>query len=105
MKHIKRLFVLLSACVFVFSLVSFYKAYTRVGELSVKSPAAASGEGYVVRCEGDRLCIYPLDGGEPVRVPELRVSDLPEDDRQLLELGFVVESDEMLLALLEDYTG
>lgn len=108
MKLAKRLFLLFSAAMFALSLVNFLRHNTdEPQELNAEaaSAASASSEGFLVRSEGDRICIQPTGGGIVRYVDGVRVSDLPEADRLQLAHGFTLPDEAALLALLEDYTG
>ena len=106
MKMLCRLFLLLAAGLFILSLYNYLDTDRR----SPQEPdslfsGAQAGEGWLVHSEGDRVCIRPLSGGRPGYVEGVRVSDLPEEDRQQLAVGFSLPDERSLLALLEDYTG
>ncbi len=64
-----------------------------------------AGERYVLGCYDGRLALFPVGDPVPERVYEVWVSRLPEADRRALEKGILIESDERLAQLLEDYTS
>ena len=106
MKLIRRLFLFLAAALFVYSAVGYISAEREQS----RKPENTAGEtvstdGWLVSSDGDRVRVQPLSGGRPRYVEGLRVSDLPEQDRQQLSLGLCLPDDAALLALLEDYTG
>lgn len=106
MKLIRRLFLLFSAGLFALSLYGYIHSRSdSAREIQSSAAASAPTEGYLVRSDGDRICIRPLSGGSAGYVEGLRVSDLPEEDRRQLAKGFSLPDEASLLALLEDYTG
>lgn len=106
MKLIRRLFLVFAAALFALSLQNYLSSQNGAPrEVGSSAAGSASSEGYLVRSEGDRICIQPLSGGRPGYVEGLRVSDLPEEDRRQLEKGLSLPDEASLLALLEDYTG
>ena len=106
MKLFQRLFLLLAAGLFALSLQSYLGSRSEAPrEVSSSASGSAHTEGYLVRSDGDRICVQPLSGGRPGYVEGLRVSDLPEEDRRQLAQGVSLPDEASLLALLEDYTG
>lgn len=106
MKLFRRLFLLLAAGVFALSLQNYLNLQSQTPqEVGSTAVGTAPSDGYLVRSEGDRICVQPLSGGRPGYVEGLRVSDLPEEDRRQLERGLSLPDEASLIALLEDYTG
>lgn len=106
MKLIRRLLLLFAAALFALSLQNYLGSKNGTPqEVGSSAAGSALSEGYLVRSEGDRICVQPLSGGRPGYIEGLRVSDLPEEDRRQLAQGLSLPDEASLLALLEDYTG
>lgn len=106
MKLIRRSFLFFAAVMFALSLARWLdtRELPPREQQSVSAAQSESG-GYLVRSEGDRVCVVPATGGHPLYLEGVKVSDLPEADRLQLAAGFALPDDDALLALLEDYTG
>lgn len=57
---------------------------------------------YIIKSEGNALCVYREGEEDPIKIVELDVSALPSVDQELLEKGIRVSSKEDLNQLLED---
>ena len=57
---------------------------------------------YIIKSEGNSLCVYCEGEDAPIKTVELDVSALPPVDQELLEKGIRVSSKEDLNQLLED---
>lgn len=67
-------------------------------------PASAEGEAYLLReCDGYIAVYYPADAAEPRQITNIRVAELPMEDREALRGGVSASDDEALARLLEDY--
>jgi len=104
MKSFKRLFVLFSAVCFVLSAASFASSLGERHER--KEQPAAHQSSYVLKSEGDLICVYSDSScTNRMGVLSVRACELPDRDRTLLECGLLIESEEQLISLLEDYTS
>lgn len=106
MKPVKRLFLLFAAGLFALSVVNYINHRADPPrEVETSSAGSPASEGYLVRSEGNRICVHSLSSGSTRLVEDIRVSDLPEADREQLARGLTLPDEASLLALLEDYTG
>lgn len=108
MKYFKRIFIAASVCAFVLSAAMFVSAAAGADGDSPQQRQASSGApqtSYVVRRHLDRIGIFRNSGGEPLRVLDVRICDLPAEDQGMLECGIMVGSEEQLRLLIEDYTS
>jgi len=106
MKLIRRLFLFFSAVLFAMSLGDWMDArQSSSREIPGSSSVQPADSGYLVRSDGDRVCVTSLSGGRSLYLEGIKVSDLPEADRLQLAAGFSLPDDDALLALFEDYTG
>lgn len=104
MKSFQRLFLLFAVICFVLSAASF--ASSLGGDGKRNAPSADGRESYVLRSEGDVICVYSdTSCSERMGVLSVRASELPAEDRDLLECGLLIENEEQLLSLIEDYTS
>lgn len=102
MKGFQRLFLLFAAICLALSAVSLFSSI----KAQQVSPTAASEGSYVLKCDGDTICVYSDSACmERIGTLNVRTSDLPPEDRQLLECGLLIENEQQLLSLIEDYTG
>ncbi len=70
--------------------------------LSSVPEANAKVARYIIKSEGNTLCVYCEGEDAPIKTIELDVSALPPVDQELLEKGIRVSSKEDLNQLLED---
>lgn len=106
MKAFRRTFLIFSVTVFALSAASFICAAASAAK-PIRSETAAAPEPnyYVVREYMGSIGIYPNGSEDPSRVVHISVSELPDEDRYLLECGILVRSNSELRELIEDYTG
>ncbi len=102
MNGTKRLFLIFSVICFVLSGAAFASALAGTPE----SQPAGGEQSYILRSDGDSICVY----SDPACTNlighlDVRASDLPATDREMLECGLLIESEQQLLSLIEDYTG
>lgn len=115
MKSLKTAFLIFAAVVFVLSAFSFLSTSRRTdsdgrtvadghGQSEGRSAADTPHERvYIVRREGDLICVYERGSDTPLGRLAIDPRTLPEADRSLLECGILAEGDAQLLALIEDY--
>ena len=63
----------------------------------------AAGKAYLVRLEGDRLCVFAEGDRTPAAEYELPADWLPDYDRILLEYGIRAANADELRQIIEDY--
>ncbi len=103
MKGFQRLFLLFAAVCFILSAASFASSINRQSE---STAASASDPGYVLRSDNGIICVYSdYACTERIGILNVRPDDLPPEERSLLECGLLIENEEQLLSLIEDYTG
>ena len=67
-------------------------------------PADAVGDGYLLREVDGRVGVfYPADAPAPSLIADIRVADLPPDDRLALAAGVRASDRDAAARLLEDY--
>lgn len=59
---------------------------------------------YTVRSYEGKIGVFS-DSGKLIEVIDVYIKTLPEADRRQLEEGFIIESEDELRSLVEDYTG
>lgn len=103
MKSFRRLFLLFAAVCFVLSAASFASSIGGRDEEKAETSAAGS---YVLRSEGDLICVYSDSAcTNRMGVLSVRACELPAQEQSLLECGMLIENEEQLISLLEDYTS
>lgn len=102
MKAFQRIFLLFAVVCFILSAASFASSINE----RASEPVAATDSSYILKCDGEAICVYSDSAcTERIGVLDICVSDLPPEDRQLLECGLLIENEQQLLSLIEDYTG
>ena len=107
MKGFQRLFLVFSILCFLLSAAAFASSLHSGSGSSGDSTAPAGADGsYVLKSEGDAIRIYSDTAcTEQVGTLDVHASELPAEDRGLLECGLLIENEQQLLSLIEDYTG
>ncbi len=102
MKAYQRLFLVFAIACFLLSAAAFASSL-----FSSKTGSAPTvNDSYVIKSDGDLVRVYSDTAcTEQIGVLDIRANELPEEDRGLLECGLLIESEEQLLSVLEDYTG
>ena len=116
MRSLKAIFCLFAVIIFILSAASFASTardFDRRGEVvrsseraSLETASASQPQSeriYIVRREGDAVCVYERGSDVPLGRLAIDPRGLPETDRMLLECGIMAEGDAQLLALIEDY--
>ncbi|MBQ4312885.1 MAG: hypothetical protein IJC18_01625 [Clostridia bacterium] len=103
MKLFRNLFLVFAICIFALSAASLSSSVSSLTQEPVKSSSAQGS--YIVRRDGDNVAVYRAGSDAPLGILDVRFSDLPEEDRELLECGIMVENDSQLLAIIEDYNS
>lgn len=97
-----KLRVKLALCIAlaVFAAVSLAAVLGSIGAI----PASTDGGDYLLRAmDGYVAVYYPADAEEPTEITDIRVADLPAEDRQALLSGVSATDRAALSRLLEDY--
>lgn len=103
MKAFQRLFLIFSIFCFLLSAAAFASSLQSSNDGS--APTGGGGS-YVLKSEGDAIRVYSDTAcTEQVGTLDVHASELPAEDRGLLECGLLIENEEQLLSLIEDYTG
>jgi len=107
MKIFKGLFMLFSVVIFLLAAVSFVSsARDARAEVTVQPREQTETERtYIIRCEGDMVCLYESGSDRPLGRLNIDPRDLPEEDRRLLECGILAQGEEQLISVLEDYSS
>ena len=111
MKLAGRLFLALSALLFILSAIVFARTVDRRAAGGGDARGAAQEEAepypYIIRSDNGRVMLYPNNSGSGTAPVELaiRYADLPPEDRALLDEGITVEDERQLLSVMEDYTN
>ena len=104
MKGFQRLFLIFAIFCFLLSAAAFASSLLN-GE-NTGGTAPAGGGSYILKSEGDAIRIYSDTAcTEQVGTLDVHASELPAEDRGLLECGLLIENEQQLLSLIEDYTG
>lgn len=74
-------------------------------QAALAAPSSPPPMSYVVRSYMGKVAVFDGIGEDPLDVLDVWVNDLPEDDRNMLELGIRVSTEEALRRILEDFTG
>jgi len=81
----------------------FFAGRAALKPRAVTTGVTPSPEPYVASSDGGRLVI--MKGGELVMETDIDVRTLPSADREVLEQGIVLNDEEALAHLLEDYSS
>ena len=107
-------FLTLSILVFCASFVFFISVMLRPESAQAASHFSEDSDeisatdqlyGYFAMTYMGKVGIFRVGSDEPFDVLDVWVNDLPEADREQLNAGLFLPSEESLQALVEDYTG
>ncbi len=59
----------------------------------------------VLREWNGQIALFEENADEPIEVYEVTVAALPEEEQQRLRAGIVIDGEEMLAALIDNYTS
>lgn len=63
---------------------------------------SSADDGYTLGEHNGLVAVYPIDGGDPVTITDIDLSQLRQTDRDMIIRGIRAGSREELLSLLED---
>lgn len=69
-----------------------------------ENESLAAKDYYKIKEYNEKIGIFKNEESEPFAILDIYTFMLPEKDRELLKLGFVIDSDK-LYSIIEDYTG
>ena len=91
--------IVISCYVFTFTILTSDVKPTETPKITETPPVF-----YIVKQHNDRIAVFVNGNNEPLQILDSPfVRDLPEYDRQMLSKGIIVETNEELLKILEDY--
>ncbi len=94
--------IFLCVCLFAVVLLCIY---TPTKSVAPQKEELTISDKYTLREYEGQIAVFSEDSELPVKVYDTCVSDLPQCDRELLELGITVETPEELQKIIEDFTG
>lgn len=100
----RRLMPVLIACVLLIGVAAWASVLLPQESERDVLPAERTAQQMLREWNG-RLALFKGDATEPAEVYEVTVAALPEEEQQRLREGIAVESEEMLAALLDNYTS
>lgn len=99
-----RLMPVLIACVLLIGVAAW--ASTLLPKKSdTKSVPTAQAAQQMLREWNGQIALFQGDSDEPAEVYEVTVAALPEEEQERLREGIVIESEEALASLLDNYTS
>ena len=96
----RRLMPVLIACVLLIGVAAWASALLPDDQ---GVPKQASKQ--VLREWNGQIALFTSDSDEPIEVYEVAVAALPEQEQKRLNEGIVIENEEMLAELLDNYTS
>lgn len=100
----KRLMPVLIACVLLIGIAAWISALLPT-EPDTKNAPTERVAGRILREWNGQIALFESAVDEPVEVYEVTVAALPEEEQQRLRAGIVIEDEEMLADLLDNYTS
>jgi hypothetical protein len=104
----KSIFPLSLCCAILLTMLLYQQTQlTQLRATAVASPAAALEETdaplYIVRDVNGVLAVYPYGSDTAVTVTDIRLSSLRDYDKELMQRGFPLYSEQELTSFLEDF--
>ncbi len=99
-----RLMPVLIACVLLIGIAAWVSALLPV-ESDTKSVPTERAAQQMLREWNGQIALFEGDSDEPAEVYEVTVAALPEEEQERLREGIVIESEEALASLLDNYTS
>ncbi len=99
-----RLMPVLIACVLLIG-VAAWASSLLPGESDTRSVPTEPATRQMLREWNGQIALFQGDSDEPAEVYEVTVAALPEGEQERLREGIVIESEEMLVSLLDNYTS
>lgn len=100
----RRLMPVLIACVLLIGAAAWASVLLPEQSDSETMPTERIAQRTLREWEG-QLALFEGDDTEPVEVYDVTVATLPEEEQQRLRGGIVIEGEEMLASLLDNYTS
>ena len=100
----KRLTPVLIACVLLIGVAAWVSTLLP-GKSDVRNEPTEPATRQILREWDGQIALFQDDSDEPAEVYEVPVSALPQEEQERLHAGIVIEDDEMLAALLDNYTS
>lgn len=99
-----RLMPVLIACVLLIGVAAWVSTLLP-RESDARNVPAEPTTRQTLREWNGQIALFKGDDDEPAEVYEVTVAALPEEEQERLHAGIVIEDDEMLAALLDNYTS
>ena len=100
----RRLMPVLIACVLLIGVAAWVSTLLP-GKSDTKSVPTESETRQMLREWNGQIALFQGDSDEPAEVYEVPVAALPLEEQDRLREGIVIENEEMLVSLLDNYTS
>ena len=101
----RRLMPALIACILLIGVAAWASTLLPTKSNTKQAPTEqVSGEWTLCEWNG-QIALFEGDSNEPTEVYEVTVAALPEEEQERLREGIVIESEETLALLLDNYTS
>ena len=100
----RRWMPVLIACVLLIGIAAWASALLPE-KTNTKSVPTQQAGGQVLREWKGQIALFEGDSQEPTEVYEVTVAALPKEEQERLREGIVIESEEALALLLDNYTS
>lgn len=100
----RRLMPVLISCVLLIGIAAWASVLLPEESAAQILPAERTTQ-QILREWNGQLALFKGDEPEPVEIYEVTVASLPKEEQQRLREGIVIENDEMLASLLDNYTS
>lgn len=99
-----RLMPVLIACVLLIGIAA-WASVLLPQKTDTKSAPTERGSQQILREWNGQIALFEGDSAEPAEVYEVTVAALPREEQERLREGIVIESEEALSSLLDNYTS
>ncbi len=99
-----RLIPVLIACVLLIGIAAWVSTLLP-GESDTRSVPTEPATQQLLREWNGQIALFEGDFNKPAEVYEVTVAALPQEEQARLREGIVIESEEMLASLLDNYTS
>ncbi len=100
----RRLMPALIACVLLIGIAAWVSVLLPEGSKTENEPSERVTYQTLREWNG-QIALFESGSDEPVEVYDVSVASLPEEEQQRLREGIVIEGEEMLASLLDNYTS
>lgn len=100
----KRLMPVLIACVLLIGIAAWVSVLLPEGSDTKNGPSERVVQQTLREWNG-QIALFESGSDEPAEVYEVSVAALPEEEQQRLREGIVIEDEQMLASLLDNYTS